>query len=169
MRPLDPRLLPHLRPARTALTGVVLGAGVGGLLLIAQAFALARLVTVAVLVDRMKINGSLARKCIADLEERGIIRPIVTHSKMKIYSTSKPGRLPCRRACACIVLTCRNSPRGCCLNQRFREHGMGYGVGMACMIKGSRSRDDVRRKSLQVHHFCYESLWTGSASETATK
>ncbi|KAG9257743.1 40S ribosomal protein S25 [Emericellopsis atlantica] len=45
-----------------------------------------RLVTVAVLVDRMKINGSLARKCIADLEERGIIRPIVTHSKMKIYT-----------------------------------------------------------------------------------
>merc|ERR1712078_687322 len=44
------------------------------------------LVTVAVLVDRMKINGSLARKCIADLEERGIIRPIVTHSKMKIYT-----------------------------------------------------------------------------------
>merc|ERR1712078_238949 len=36
-----------------------------------------RLVTVAVLVDR---------KCIADLEERGIIRPIVTHSKMKIYT-----------------------------------------------------------------------------------
>merc|ERR1712000_740008 len=50
-----------------------------------------RLVTVAVLVDRMKINGSLARKCIADLEERGIIRPIVTHSKMKIYSMFNPG------------------------------------------------------------------------------
>merc|ERR1712134_214796 len=45
-----------------------------------------RLITVAVLVDRLKINGSLARKCIADLEERGIIRPIVTHSKMKIYT-----------------------------------------------------------------------------------
>ena len=49
-----------------------------------------RLVTVATLVDRMKINGSLARKCIADLEEKGIIKPVVEHSKMKIYSTSVP-------------------------------------------------------------------------------
>lgn len=47
-----------------------------------------RLVTVATLVDRMKINGSLARQCIKDLEEKGMIRPVVEHSKMKIYSTS---------------------------------------------------------------------------------
>lgn len=46
-----------------------------------------RLVTIATLVDRMKINGSLARQCLADLEEKGIIKPVVTHSKMKIYST----------------------------------------------------------------------------------
>ena len=45
-----------------------------------------RLVTVAVLVDRMKINGSLARQCITDLEEKGLIKPITTHSKMKIYT-----------------------------------------------------------------------------------
>jgi small subunit ribosomal protein S25e len=51
-----------------------------------------RLVTVATLVDRMKINGSLARKCIKDLEEKGIIRPIVTHSKMKIYSMWRQSR-----------------------------------------------------------------------------
>ena len=36
----------------------------------------------------MKINGSLARQCIADLEEKGMIRPVVTHSRMKIYSTA---------------------------------------------------------------------------------
>ncbi len=34
----------------------------------------------------MKINGSLARQCITDLEEKGLIKPITTHSKMKIYS-----------------------------------------------------------------------------------
>lgn len=34
----------------------------------------------------MKVNGSLARQCIADLEEKGMIKPVVTHSKMKIYS-----------------------------------------------------------------------------------
>lgn len=48
-----------------------------------------RLVTIATLVDRLKINGSLARKCLADLEEKGQIKPVVTHSKMKIYSTSE--------------------------------------------------------------------------------
>ncbi|OAQ80222.1 s25 ribosomal protein domain-containing protein [Purpureocillium lilacinum] len=54
-----------------------------------------RLVTVAVLVDRMKINGSLARQCIADLEEKGMIKPVVSHSKMKIYSmTPAPLAVP---------------------------------------------------------------------------
>lgn len=48
-----------------------------------------RLVTIATLVDRMKINGALARQCIDDLEEKGMIKPVVTHSKMKIYSTSR--------------------------------------------------------------------------------
>jgi len=45
-----------------------------------------RLVTVATLVDRMKINGSLARKCLKDLEEKGLVKQIVGHSKMKIYT-----------------------------------------------------------------------------------
>ncbi|KAK1772771.1 ribosomal protein S25 [Phialemonium atrogriseum] len=45
-----------------------------------------RLVTVATLVDRLKINGSLARTCLKDLEEKGQIRQIVGHSKMKIYT-----------------------------------------------------------------------------------
>jgi small subunit ribosomal protein S25e len=45
-----------------------------------------RLVTVATLVDRLKVNGSLARQCIKDLEEKGMIKPVVKHSKMKIYS-----------------------------------------------------------------------------------
>lgn len=38
------------------------------------------------LVDRLKINGSLARKALADLEERGVIKKVVAHSKMQIYS-----------------------------------------------------------------------------------
>lgn len=53
-----------------------------------------RLVTVAVLVDRLKINGSLARRCLADLEEKGLIKKVVAHSKLSIYSMSfhEPGR-----------------------------------------------------------------------------
>jgi small subunit ribosomal protein S25e len=46
-----------------------------------------RLITVATLVDRLKVNGSLARKALADLEEKGQIKKVVGHSKMNIYST----------------------------------------------------------------------------------
>lgn len=48
MKPLDPAVLPHLRPARGALA-LVVGAGVvGGLATVAQAFALGALVVAAV-------------------------------------------------------------------------------------------------------------------------
>jgi len=55
-----------------------------------------RLITVATLVDRLKINGSLARRCLADLEEKGQIKKVVGHSKLTIYSTFPclPGPLP---------------------------------------------------------------------------
>lgn len=49
--------------------------------------------TVATLVDRLKINGSLARKCLKDLEEKGQIKQVVGHSKMKIYSTLRTNRI----------------------------------------------------------------------------
>ncbi|KAI9838085.1 MAG: hypothetical protein M1819_006240 [Sarea resinae] len=45
-----------------------------------------RLITVATLVDRLKINGSLARSALKDLEEKGTIKQVVGHSKMKIYT-----------------------------------------------------------------------------------
>lgn len=45
-----------------------------------------RLVTVAVLVDRLKINGSLARAALKDLEEKGTIRKVVSHSRGSIYT-----------------------------------------------------------------------------------
>ncbi|RDL35445.1 40S ribosomal protein S25 [Venustampulla echinocandica] len=45
-----------------------------------------RLITVATLVDRLKINGSLARRCLADLEEKGQIKKVVGHSKLNIYT-----------------------------------------------------------------------------------
>src|SRR6187397_290232 len=44
MRPLDPRLLPHLRPARTPLAVALVAGAVSGLLTVAQAFALGTLV-----------------------------------------------------------------------------------------------------------------------------
>ena len=45
-----------------------------------------RLITVATLVDRLKINGSLARAALRDLEEKGVIKKVVGHSKLAIYS-----------------------------------------------------------------------------------
>lgn len=45
-----------------------------------------RLITVAVLVDRLKINGSLARKALADLEQRGVIKKVVAHNALNVYS-----------------------------------------------------------------------------------
>ena len=47
-----------------------------------------RLITVATLVDRLKINGSLARAALRDLEEKGVIKKVVGHSKLAIYSES---------------------------------------------------------------------------------
>lgn len=45
-----------------------------------------RLVSVSVLVDRLKINGSLARRALVELAEKGIIKEIETHHAQKIYS-----------------------------------------------------------------------------------
>ena len=44
MRPLDPRLRPHLQPARGQLAVALVAGAVGGLLTVAQAFALGTLV-----------------------------------------------------------------------------------------------------------------------------
>lgn len=49
-----------------------------------------RLITVATLVDRLKINGSLARRALNDLEEKGQIKKVVGHSKLSIYSKFPP-------------------------------------------------------------------------------
>ena len=45
-----------------------------------------RFVSVSVLVERLKINGSLARKALRELEAKNIIKPIDKHSAQQIYS-----------------------------------------------------------------------------------
>ncbi len=45
-----------------------------------------RLVSVSVLVDRLKINGSLARRALVELAEKGVIKEIESHHAQKIYS-----------------------------------------------------------------------------------
>lgn len=50
-----------------------------------------RLITVSTLVDRLKINGSLARKALIDLDQKGVIKKVVGHSKQSIYTRAAPG------------------------------------------------------------------------------
>ncbi|CAD0038294.1 unnamed protein product, partial [Aureobasidium pullulans] len=50
-----------------------------------------RLVTVATLVDRLKINGSLARRSLAELEEQGQIKKVISHSKCLVYTRAVGG------------------------------------------------------------------------------
>ncbi|MGN6131865.1 MAG: thiol reductant ABC exporter subunit CydD, partial [Nocardioidaceae bacterium] len=64
MKPVDPRTLPHLRPARAALAAVVAGSVAGGLLVIAQAFTVAGLLT-AVLEHRTTAPWGLALGAVA--------------------------------------------------------------------------------------------------------
>ena len=45
-----------------------------------------RYVSVSVLVDRLKIGGSMARIALRDLEGKGIIKPVSKHSKQAIYT-----------------------------------------------------------------------------------
>ncbi|AQZ09555.1 RPS25A (YGR027C) and RPS25B (YLR333C) [Zygosaccharomyces parabailii] len=44
-----------------------------------------RYVSVSVLVDRLRIGGSLARQALRHLESEGIIKPVSKHSKQAIY------------------------------------------------------------------------------------
>jgi small subunit ribosomal protein S25e len=45
-----------------------------------------KLVTTSALVERLKINGSLARAAIAELEGKGVIRRISHHSSQLVYT-----------------------------------------------------------------------------------
>ncbi|GKV39747.1 hypothetical protein SLEP1_g47472 [Rubroshorea leprosula] len=45
-----------------------------------------KLITPSVLSDRLRINGSLARKAIKDLMARGFIRMISAHLSQQIYT-----------------------------------------------------------------------------------
>ena len=46
-------------------------------------------VSVSVLVDRLKIGGSLARVALRQLEDDGIITPVLKHSKQQIYTRAQ--------------------------------------------------------------------------------
>lgn len=45
-----------------------------------------RLITPSVLVDRLKINASLARAALIGLEQQGLIKKVSTHASQLIYT-----------------------------------------------------------------------------------
>lgn len=45
-----------------------------------------KLVTTAVLVDRLKVNASVARRALKDLEAKGLIKPVLLSSSLPIYT-----------------------------------------------------------------------------------
>lgn len=45
-----------------------------------------KLISQSILIDRMKINGSLARRAIAYLEKEGLIKRVVHHHAQLIYT-----------------------------------------------------------------------------------
>lgn len=50
-----------------------------------------KLITTAVLVDRLKINASVARRALRDLEAKGLIKPVKLHSSLLIYTRATAG------------------------------------------------------------------------------
>ncbi|ORX97659.1 putative ribosomal protein S25 [Basidiobolus meristosporus CBS 931.73] len=45
-----------------------------------------KLITTSVLVDRLRINGSLARVALRELEAKGLISKVSTHGSQLIYT-----------------------------------------------------------------------------------
>lgn len=52
-----------------------------------------RFISPAILIERLKVNGSLARIAIRHLEKEGTIKRIVHHNGQLIYSACPPFRL----------------------------------------------------------------------------
>jgi len=48
-----------------------------------------KLITVSVVSDRLKINGSLARAGIAHLIEKGLINSVSSHNALSVYTSAK--------------------------------------------------------------------------------
>jgi|EP00669_Euglena_mutabilis_P014068 small subunit ribosomal protein S25e len=45
-----------------------------------------KVITVAVISDRLKVNGSLARAAIQQLHSEGLIKPVHQHSKCRLFT-----------------------------------------------------------------------------------
>ena len=53
-----------------------------------------KLITPAIICERFKVRGSLARSIIRELVRRGLIRAVVKHSRQEIYTRSSKEDAP---------------------------------------------------------------------------
>lgn len=53
-----------------------------------------KLVSPSILVDRLRISGSLARAAIKELESQGLIKQVLVHGAQKIYTRATLGDEP---------------------------------------------------------------------------
>jgi small subunit ribosomal protein S25e len=51
----------------------------------------AKLITPSVLVDRLRVNGSVARRAILMLEQQGLIKMVAKHGSQWIYTRATAG------------------------------------------------------------------------------
>ena len=45
-----------------------------------------KLITPSIISEKLKVNGSLARKAVKELVSKNLIRPILTHKHQQIYT-----------------------------------------------------------------------------------
>merc|ERR1712127_303546 len=45
-----------------------------------------KLITPSIISEKLKVNGSLARKAVKELISKNLIRPVLTHSSQTIYT-----------------------------------------------------------------------------------
>ena len=53
-----------------------------------------KLITPAIVCERFKVRGSLARQIIRELVRKNLIRPVVKHSRQEIYTRSSKEDAP---------------------------------------------------------------------------
>lgn len=77
-----------------------------------------KMISQSVLIDRMKINGSLARVAIQHLERDGLIKKVVHHHGQLVYSECSGDRRQCEeysshhhgKSLQSIMSCCRSVP-----------------------------------------------------------
>ena len=45
-----------------------------------------KLITPSIISEKLKVNGSLARKAVRELVSKGLIRPVLTHKQQQIFT-----------------------------------------------------------------------------------